>query len=110
MLLNVSLKCQTPEIIELGGSILIILSFIIQFQIAQVITVGSLRGAGDVKFVATLSLVSVTILRPVLTYFLAYTLGFGLYGAWFSVVFDQMIRYVFSRVRFKNAEWIKIEV
>ena len=30
--------------------------------------------------------------------------------AWFSVVFDQMIRYVFSRVRFKNAEWIKIEV
>ena len=26
------------------------------------------------------------------------------------VVFDQMIRYVFSRVRFKNAEWIKIEV
>ena len=108
--LIMSLFSRNQEIIALGAQILIILSFIIQFQIAQVITVGSLRGAGDVKFVATLSLVSVTILRPVLTYILAYTLGFGLYGAWFSVVFDQMIRYVFSRVRFKNAEWIKIEV
>ena len=108
--LIMSLFSRNQEIIALGAQILIILSFIIQFQIAQVITVGSLRGAGDVKFVATLSLVSVTILRPVLTYILAYTLGFGLYGAWLSVVFDQMIRYVFSRVRFKNAEWIKIEV
>lgn len=108
--LIMSLFSIDPEIIDLGAQILIILSFIIQFQIAQVITVGSLRGAGDVKFVAMLSLLSVTIIRPVLTYFLAYTLGFGLYGAWFSVVFDQMIRYFVSHYRFKQAEWVMIEV
>ena len=102
--LIISLFSRNREIILLGGQILIILSFIIQFQIAQVITVGSLRGAGDVKFVATLSLISVTILRPVLTFILAYTFGLGLAGAWYSVVFDQMIRYVFSHIRFKNAE------
>ncbi len=108
--LIISLFSNDVEIINLGSSILIILCFIIQFQIAQVITVGSLRGAGDVKFVAMLSLVSVTILRPILTFFLAYTLNFGLYGAWFSVVFDQMIRYYVGRYRFKKAEWVKIEV
>ncbi len=108
--LIISLFSSEAEIIDLGAQILIILSFIIQFQIAQVITVGSLRGAGDVRFVAMLSLLSVTIIRPVLTYFLAYTLGFGLYGAWFSVVFDQMIRYFVSHYRFKQAEWVKIEV
>ncbi|MHB8097364.1 MAG: MATE family efflux transporter, partial [Erysipelotrichaceae bacterium] len=108
--LIISLFSVDPEIIDLGAQILIILSFIIQFQIAQVITVGSLRGAGDVKFVAMLSLLSVTIIRPILTYFLAYSLGFGLYGAWFSVVFDQMIRYYVGRYRFKKAEWVKIEV
>lgn len=108
--LIISLFSSDAEIIDLGAQILIILSFIIQFQIAQVITVGSLRGAGDVRFVAMLSLLSVTIIRPVLTYFLAYTLGFGLYGAWFSVVFDQMIRYFVSHYRFKQAEWVKIEV
>lgn len=108
--LIISLFSIDKEIIDLGSQILIILSFIIQFQIAQVITVGSLRGAGDVKFVAMLSLLSVTIIRPILTYFLAYSLGFGLYGAWFSVVFDQMIRYFVGRYRFKKAEWVKIEV
>lgn len=108
--LIISLFSVDSEIIDLGAQILIILSFIIQFQIAQVITVGSLRGAGDVKFVAMLSLLSVTIIRPILTYFLAYSMGFGLYGAWFSVVFDQMIRYFVGRYRFKKAEWVKIEV
>lgn len=108
--LIISLFSTDPKIIDLGAQILIILSFIIQFQIAQVITVGSLRGAGDVKFVAMLSLMSVTIIRPLLTYFLAYSMGFGLYGAWFSVVMDQMIRYFVGRYRFKKAEWVKIEV
>lgn len=108
--LIISLFSTDPKIIDLGAQILIILSFIIQFQIAQVITVGSLRGAGDVKFVAMLSLLSVTIIRPLLTYFLAYSMGFGLYGAWFSVVMDQMIRYFVGRYRFKKAEWVKIEV
>lgn len=108
--LIMSLFSIDHEIIDLGAQILIILSFIIQFQIAQVITVGSLRGAGDVKFVAMLSLLSVTIIRPILTYFLAYSLGFGLYGAWFSVVCDQMIRFYVGRYRFKQAEWVKIEV
>ena len=101
---------QDPEIIRLGSQILIILAFIIQFQIAQVITVGSLRGAGDTRFVAKLSLLSVTLLRPGLTFILAYLLGFGLYGAWYSVMADQLIRYFFSRHRFKQAEWTKIEV
>jgi Na+-driven multidrug efflux pump len=105
-----SLFSHDQEIINLGAHILIILSFIIQFQIAQVITVGSLRGAGDVKFVALLSLVSVTVIRPVLTFILAFSLNLGLYGAWFSVVCDQMIRYYVGYYRFKKAEWVKIKV
>ena len=99
-----------PTIIQMGANTLIILAFIIQFQIAQVITVGSLRGAGDTKFVAKMQLISVTFLRPTLTFVLAYTFGFGLYGAWFSVMVDQWIRYFISRQRFNSAEWAKIEV
>ena len=99
-----------PQVLALGGDILIILSFIVIFQISQVITVGSLRGAGDVKFVAMLSLVSVTFVRPILTYLLAYAMGLGLYGAWFSVVFDQGIRFVVSRTRFQQAKWTHIVV
>lgn len=98
------------QLIELGSGLLIILSIIILFQITQVIITGALRGAGDVKFVAGLSLFSVTFLRPVLTYLFAYTLGLGLVGAWISVLFDQIARLLITRHRFLKAKWTLIEV
>ena len=101
---------RDPEIIRLGSDIMIILAFIVNFQVSQVIVVGSLRGAGDVRFVAKLSMFSVTLVRPALTFFLAYTLGFEIYGAWISVILDQVIRFIVSRIRFRNAKWLNIEV
>lgn len=98
------------RIIDLGAPIVILLAVIILFQIVQVIIVGALRGAGDVKFVATLSLLSVSIVRPGLTYVFAYGLGLGLTGAWLSVLVDQILRYVISQHRFKAASWTKIKV
>jgi len=41
---------------------------------------------------------------------MAYGLGLGLYGAWFSVIVDQALRFVVSRARFQKAEWTKIVV
>jgi putative MATE family efflux protein len=105
-----SLFSVDPKVLTLGENIVIILAICVVFQISQVITVGSLRGAGDVKFVAMLSMISVTVLRPLLTYLMAYGLGMGLYGAWFSVIVDQGLRFVVSRARFQKAEWTKIIV
>lgn len=87
-----------------------ILSVCILFQIPQVITIGSLRGAGDVKFVASLMFVSVTLLRPGLAYILSYPMGLGLAGAWLSVLLDQFTRSYVSSKRFKKAKWVNIEV
>lgn len=87
-----------------------ILAICILFQIPQVITIGSLRGAGDVKFVAVLMFISVTTLRPFLAYLLSYPMGLGLTGAWLSVLFDQFTRSYISTNRFKKAEWIKIKI
>lgn len=105
-----SLFTNDQTIIDLGAPLIVILSVIILFQIVQVIVVGALRGAGDVKFVATLSLVSVSIVRPALTYVFVYGLGFGLTGAWMSVLVDQIMRFVISQVRFNSATWTKIKV
>lgn len=98
------------ELIELGSKMLVVLSLIILFQITQVIITGALRGAGDVKFVAGLSLFSVTFLRPILTYLFAYTLGLGLLGAWISVLIDQVARLVITRHRFLKAKWTLIRL
>ncbi len=89
---------------------MIILSITVLFQIPQVIVVGSLRGAGDVRFVAMLMLISVSIVRPVLAYLLSYPLGLGLLGAWLALLLDQITRNVLSSFRFKQNKWTKIKV
>lgn len=105
-----SLYANDLDVITMGELPLIILSVTVIFQISQVITIGSLRGAGDVKFVAILMLVSVTIIRPSLTWIFCYPMNMGLAGAWFSVFVDQLTRFFISAYRFKQSKWIDIKV
>lgn len=99
-----------PVIIQTGGNIVFIIVLTVVFQITQVITFGCLRSAGDVKFTAMISLISVTAVRPVLTYLLAFPLGLGLIGAWLSLFLDQLIRYFASRMRYRKGNWVNLKV
>ena len=98
------------EVIELASIPMKILGITILFQIPQVIIVGALRGAGDVRFVAWMMLFCVGIIRPFLSYFLAYPLGWGLIGAWIGLFLDQFMRFLISFVRFHGGHWLKIEI
>ena len=97
-------------VIEKGETILLMLALVIQFQVNQVITMGCLRGAGDAKFVAFISLITITFIRPIGTYVLAYGVGLGLVGAWLSIYLDQITRLLTSKYRFNQSEWMKIQV
>lgn len=95
----------------LAGSIpMMIISVTVLFQIPQVIVVGSLRGAGDVKFVAMMMLISVTLVRPILAYVLCYPVGLGLIGAWLALLLDQITRFTLSFVRYHQGHWTKIHI
>lgn len=106
----IALFTDDAEIIYLGGQIMYIIVVTIIFQITQVITSGGLRGAGDVKFTAYLSLFSVAIIRPLLTIFLCFTLQLGLIGAWISLFLDQFIRFIFTKIRFNTGKWMSIKI
>lgn len=99
-----------PIVIKKGAIVLLMIALVIQFQVSQVITMGCLRGAGDAKFVAFISLITITIIRPLGTYALAYGVGLGLIGAWLSIYLDQFTRLIASKQRFNKAQWIKIKV
>ena len=105
-----SLFTNDLTVIETGRIPLIILAVTILFQVPQVIIVGALRGAGDVKFVALLMLISVTFVRPIMAWLLIYPLGFGLIGAWIALFIDQITRNTISLWRFKQDRWSKIIV
>lgn len=98
------------EILDYGVMIMGILCFVIFVQIEQVTIMGSLRGAGDTKFTALVSLVSVAFVRPFATWLLCFPLGLGLMGAWLGFTCDQCLRFVLSWIRFKKGEWLKIKL
>ncbi|MDE7298974.1 MAG: MATE family efflux transporter, partial [Lachnospiraceae bacterium] len=98
------------EIIALGSVIMIIMALSTHFQTSQVVLNGCLRGAGDSAFVAATSMLSIAVIRPILTYVLCYPLGLGLPGAWISLVVDQGFRFLAGYTRFSGGKWSKIRL
>lgn len=93
---------QEAHIIEAGVPLLYITAVVTFAQTSQVVFSGCLRGAGDTKFVAMVSFISIMFVRPILSYLLCYPLGMGLLGAWIGIIFDQYMRLSFTLYRFKS--------
>jgi putative MATE family efflux protein len=104
----VSLFNDEAAVLALGANVLIIAALGTHAQTSQVVISGCLRGAGDTIFVAITSLISVAIIRPILTWLLCFPLGFGLYGAWIALCVDQIFRLITSMKRFSSGKWTKI--
>ena len=99
-----------PEIIAMGVEIMRVIVVVVLLQIAQVIYMGCLRGAGDVIYTTIASTVSVTIVRPIASYLLCYTAGLGIIGIWFGVCADQLVRFILTCLRFRSGKWTKIKI
>lgn len=104
------LYSNETAILDYGVVILNILSVMLFFQILQVVQFGCLRGAGDTRFTAMVSLISVTFIRPALSWLLCYPLGLGLIGAWMGTFGDQAVRFVMSFIRFHKGSWTKLKL
>ena len=98
------------ETIAIGVKIMQVMVFIVLMQVAQVIYMGCLRGAGDVRFTTIASIISVTCIRPLTSYMFAYLLGFGIIGVWYGCIADQLCRLILTNWRFKSGKWAKIKI
>jgi len=105
-----SLFFEEEHIVDLGVSILHVIIFVVIFQISQVIYMGSLRGAGDTLYTAIASMISVTFVRTIISYFCGYVLDWGIAGIWLGVLGDQVSRFIFASVRFKAGKWVQIKI
>lgn len=101
---------EEPEIVEMGVGIMKVLIMIVLFQIAAVIYMGCLRGAGDVMFTTLASTISITIVRPICSYVLCYGIGLGLIGIRLGIVCDVFLRAVLTSLRFKSGKWMRIKI
>ena len=101
---------QDAEILSYGNFIMNMVSVIVFLQIAQVIFSGCLRGSGDTKYVAMVSLISVAIIRPTLGYVFIYLINTGLWGAWVGLLIDQFLRLILNFLRFHSGKWMDIKI
>ena len=101
---------EEPEIVKIGVDITRIIIIVVIFQVSQVIYMGCLRGAGDTGYTALASIISVTVIRTAFSYMFGYVLGFGINGVWMGILADQVSRFIFGSVRFKQGKWTKIKI
>jgi len=87
-------------------------------QNGRVVNSGVLRGAGDVKFVAYCALLSVAILRPVLTWLFCYPIADALpqypnvavMAPWIAFLIDSLVRDRLLAHRVKRGKWLEIKL
>lgn len=105
----VSFYNSEPEIIRMGGRIMLFVAFLQPFQSSQFIIAGALRGAGDTKATATFTFITVLLVRPIVAIVLV-NLGLGLYGAWIAMACDQLLRSALVLGRYQSGKWKLIKL
>ena len=101
---------KEPHIVTICIHISYVIIVTILFQISQVIYMGCLRGAGDTKYTAKVSMLSVTVIRTIFSYVCCYIFHWGIVGIWMGILADQVSRYVFASIRFKQGNWVEIKI
>ncbi len=104
----VGLYNSTPAVIEMGAKILIIIAISLPIQSSQFIISGGLRGAGDTRFAAVVTAITVFGIRSILSILLIRVLHLGLWGAWIALLSDQMIRTGFFIYRYSTGKWAQM--
>lgn len=98
------------NIVQIGTRLMWLMIPVVIFQIQQLIYMGILRGAGDTLFTAIASMLSVTVIRTVLSYVGCYVLGWGIVGIWLGIIGDQVARFLFAGARFRTGRWTQIKI
>lgn len=101
---------QDETVINYGIMIGRFITVIVICQISQIIYGGCLRAAGDVKYTLIASIISVSIIRSVMTYVLVNIFHLGLMGIWLGVLSDQFSRLVFMSTRFRQGKWVEKKI
>ena len=101
---------QTPEIVNMGGQILMLMAFLQPLQSSQFIIAGGLRGAGDTKYTAMVILITVLIVRASFAVVMVNFLNWGLWGAWIALACDQALRSLLILLRYNSGKWKNIRL
>ncbi len=105
-----ALFTSDAAVIALSAEVLVIGGFLTFPQNIQVVLAGALRGAGDTVWPLITAMVTIMLCRVGLAIVFVHVFHWGLVGAWGAALFDQSLRAVIIRYRYKKGGWKSIEV
>lgn len=104
------LYTQDEIVIGLAVQALTIVAFAQPFQSARFVFTSALRGAGDSRFTAVITLIGILIVRPLVSKLTVDVLSLGLIGAWIALISDQMTCFVLAIIRYVRGKWATLKV
>lgn len=96
---------NADQVIAYAAQTLIVLAAVQPFQTSAVVLSGALRGAGDNLFVALVSTICISVVRPLMAVFAVYALHLELTGVWIFGMSEIAIRFFFFYPRFASGKW-----
>ena len=100
--------CSAALIAALSAGVLKLIALGMPGICTQLPIAAGLRGARDTKFPLMASMAGIWIFRVMLAPVFIYTLGWGLTGAWLTIVLDQTTRAAVVYARFKTGRWLHV--
>ena len=102
---------------ELAMKAMIIVGIMQPFQTSAVVYSGALRGAGDTRYVAMAMILTVVVMRPLLSSIAIYVVGdvlhmpeMALLGAWCMAMVDMITRMLLMHHRYCGGKWHAIKL
>ncbi|MCI1965162.1 MAG: MATE family efflux transporter [Oscillospiraceae bacterium] len=92
-------------VMRLGKKILAVEIILEIGRAMNIVLVGALQAAGDIRFPIYVSVINVWIIAVGAGYLLGVSMGWGLFGIWVAMAADECIRGVILLVRWRRGKW-----
>lgn len=101
---------EDAEVVRLGTLFLKIVALIqIPLAITMVLS-GSLKGAGDTRFLLTVTFVGAWLIRVPLAFYFSFVQPLGITYVWGVMVVDWFVRMTLTLLRYRSEKWQSIRV
>ena len=101
----IAMYTDEAAILSIGVTVLRMVALIQPLQASQFILAGAMRGAGDTKYTAMVTFITVLLVRPIIAIYTIKVLQWGLIGAWVAMVADQLLRTALIFLRYNSGKW-----
>ncbi|HZH60209.1 MAG TPA: MATE family efflux transporter [Metabacillus sp.] len=96
---------SNERILEVGGTLILLTILLEPGRAYNMIIIGSLRAAGDIRFPTYIGILSMWGISVPIAYVLGIHFDLGLVGVWIAFITDEWVRGIIMYYRWKSRAW-----